>query len=437
MNNVSFSQAAIPQNPAQSVPGARNPKPRPNTTGYNIANVREDFPILRQTVNGKPLVYLDNAATTQKPKAVIECIRRVYENDFSNVHRVVHTLSQRSTELFEDARETMQKFLNARHSHEIVFVRGTTEAINLVAQSFGRSTLKEGDEILITAMEHHSNIVPWQMLCEQTGAKLKVAPIDRTGELLLDDFEKLLSPRTRLVSVVHMSNALGTINPVKAIIELAHSRDIPVLLDGAQAAPHMVVDVQDLDCDFYALSGHKLYGPTGIGILYGKEKWLEAMPPYQGGGDMIRRVTFDKTEYNTLPFKFEAGTPNIVDAIALGAAVDYLQTIGMDVIAEYENQLLQCATERVLEIPQLAIVGTAERKGAILSFTLERIHPHDIGTILDHLGIAIRAGHHCAMPVMDFFGVPATARASFGLYNTFDEIDILVDGIRKVIEVFG
>jgi len=437
MNNVSFSQAAIPQNPAQSVPGARNPKLRPNTTGYSIANVREDFPILRQTVNGKPLVYLDNAATTQKPKAVIECIRRVYENDFSNVHRGVHTLSQRSTELFEDARETMQKFLNARHSHEIVFVRGTTEAINLVAQSFGRSTLKEGDEILITAMEHHSNIVPWQMLCEQTGAKLKVAPIDRTGELLLDDFEKLLSPRTRLVSVVHMSNALGTINPVKAIIELAHSRDIPVLLDGAQAAPHMVVDVQDLDCDFYALSGHKLYGPTGIGILYGKEKWLEAMPPYQGGGDMIRRVTFDKTEYNTLPFKFEAGTPNIVDAIALGAAVDYLQTIGMDVIAEYENQLLQCATERVLEIPQLAIVGTAERKGAILSFTLERIHPHDIGTILDHLGIAIRAGHHCAMPVMDFFGVPATARASFGLYNTFEEIDILVDGIRKVIEVFG
>ncbi|HYE36050.1 cysteine desulfurase [Methylocaldum sp.] len=437
MNNVSVSQAAMPQNPAQSVPGARSPKPRSNTTGYNVANVREDFPILRQTVHGKPLVYLDNAATTQKPKAVIDCIRRVYENDFSNVHRGVHTLSQRSTDLFEGAREAVQKFLNARHSHEIVFVRGTTEAINLVAQSFGRSTLKEGDEILITAMEHHSNIVPWQMLCEQTGAKLKVAPIDLKGELLLDEFERLLSPRTRLVSVSHMSNALGTINPVKDLIELAHSREIPVLLDGAQAAPHMVVDVQDLDCDFYALSGHKLYGPTGIGVLYGKEKWLEAMPPYQGGGDMIRRVTFDKTEYNVLPFKFEAGTPNIVDAIALGAAVDYLEAIGMDAIAHYENQLLQYATARALDIPQLAIVGTAAQKGAILSFTLERIHPHDIGTILDHLGIAIRAGHHCAMPVMDFFGVPATARASFGLYNTFEEIDILMDGIRKVIEVFG
>ncbi|WP_235726736.1 cysteine desulfurase [Methylocaldum szegediense] len=405
--------------------------------GYDVARIREDFPILHQEVHGKPLVYLDNGATTHKPKAVIDCIRRVYENDYSNVHRGVHTLSQRSTDLFEAAREKMQKFLNARHSHEIVFVRGTTEAINLVAQSFGRSVLKEGDEILITAMEHHSNIVPWQMVCEQTGAKLKVAPIDRNGDLQLDEFERLLSPRTRLVSVVHMSNALGTINPVKAIIELAHSREIPVLLDGAQAAPHMTVDVQDLDCDFYALSGHKLYGPTGIGVLYGKEKWLEAMPPYQGGGDMIRRVTFDKTEYNTLPFKFEAGTPNIVDAIALGAAVDYLQTIGMDAIAAYENQLLQYATERAFEIPQLTIVGTAERKGAILSFTLERIHPHDIGTILDHLGIAIRAGHHCAMPVMDFFGVPATARASFGLYNTFEEIDILMDGIRKVIEVFG
>lgn len=437
MNKVSVSQAVMTQNPAHSAPNAGSLKTRSSPAGYDVAKLREDFPILRQTVNGKPLAYLDNAATTQKPTAVIDCIRRVYENDYSNVHRGVHTLSQRSTDLFEGAREKLQQFLNAKHSHEIVFVRGTTEAINLVAQSFGRSALKEGDEILITAMEHHSNIVPWQMLCEQTGAKLKVAPIDRTGELPLDEFEKLVSPRTRLVSVCHMSNALGTINPVKAIIELAHSREIPVLLDGAQAVPHMTVDVQDLDCDFYALSGHKLYGPTGIGILYGKEKWLEAMPPYQGGGDMIRRVTFDKTEYNTLPFKFEAGTPNIVDAIALGTAVEYLETIGMDAIAEYENQLLQYATERALEIPQLSIVGTAERKGAILSFTLERIHPHDIGTILDHLGIAIRAGHHCAMPVMDFFGVPATARASFGLYNTFEEIDILVDGIRKVIEVFG
>ncbi len=437
MNKVYASQAAMPQNPAYSAPSAASLKARSSTAGYDVTRIREDFPILHQEVHGKALVYLDNAATTQKPKTVIDCIRRVYENDYSNVHRGVHTLSQRSTELFEAARETVQKFINARHCHEIVFVRGTTEAINLVAQSFGRSTVKEGDEILITAMEHHSNIVPWQMLCEQTGATLKVAPIDRNGELQLDEFEQLLSPRTRLVSVVHMSNALGTINPVKAIIERAHSREIPVLLDGAQAAPHMAVDVQDLDCDFYALSGHKLYGPTGIGVLYGKEKWLEAMPPYQGGGDMIRRVTFDKTEYNTLPFKFEAGTPNIVDAIALGAAVDYLESIGMDAIAAYENQLLHYATERALEIPQLTIVGTAERKGAILSFTLERIHPHDIGTILDHLGIAIRAGHHCAMPVMDFFGVPATARASFGLYNTFEEIDILMDGIRKVIEVFG
>ena len=406
-------------------------------TGYDVEKIRADFPILKEIVHGKPLVYLDNAASAQKPWAVIDCIRHVYEHDYANVHRGVHSLSQRATELFESAREKVQGFINARHSHEIVFVRGTTEAINLVAQSYGRTNLGVGDEILITAMEHHSNIVPWQILCQQTGAVLKVAPISRRGELLMGEFEKLLSDRTKLVSVAHMSNALGSINPVKSIVDLAHGRGVPVLLDGAQAIPHLSVDVQALDCDFYAFSGHKLYAPSGIGVLYGKSELLNAMPPYQGGGDMIRRVTFEKTEYNTLPFKFEAGTPNIVDAIALGAAVDYLQAVGMDAIADHEHQILQYATERALHIPGLTLIGTAEHKGAILSFTLDNIHPHDIGTILDHLGIAIRAGHHCAMPVMDFFGVPATARASFSMYNTFEEVDVLMDGIRQVIEVFG
>lgn len=405
--------------------------------GYDLAKTRADFPILNQTIHGKPLVYLDNAASTHKPRPVIDTIRKVYEEDYSNVHRGVHTLSQRCTELFEGAREKVQHFLNAKHSHEIIFVRGTTEAINLVAQTYGRKNLGAGDEILITAMEHHSNIVPWQMLCEQTGAVLKVAPIDRQGELLMDEFAARLSDRTKLVAVSHMSNALGTINPVKDIIDLAHARGVPVLLDGAQSAPHMAVDVQALDCDFYALSGHKLYGPSGIGVLYGKESLLKAMPPYQGGGDMIRRVTFEKSDYNVLPYKFEAGTPNIADTIALGTAIDYVQAIGLDAIAAHEQRLLECATRRAAHIPGLNLVGTAAHKGAILSFTLDRIHPHDIGTLLDHLGIAIRAGHHCAMPVMDFFGVPATARASFGLYNTFEEIDVLMDGIRQVIEIFG
>jgi cysteine desulfurase/selenocysteine lyase len=405
--------------------------------GLDTARIRKDFPILGQQVHGKPLVYLDNAATAQKPKAVLDCIAKVYTEDYANVHRGVHTLSQRATELFEGAREKVQRHLNARHSHEIVFTRGTTEAINLVAQSYGRPRFKAGDEILITAMEHHSNIVPWQMLCEQTGAVLKVVPIDRTGTLVLDQFETLLSNRTRLLAVAHMSNALGTINPVEKLIERAHRRGVPVLVDGAQAIPHMAVDVQALDCDFYAFSGHKLYGPAGIGILYGKEELLNKMPPYQGGGDMIRRVTFEKTEYNTLPYKFEAGTPSIVDAIALGAAIDYVNGIGIDIIAAHEHRLLAYATEQAARIPGLELVGQAPEKGAILSFTLHRIHPHDIGTILDHLGIAIRAGHHCAMPVMDFFGVPATARASFGLYNTFEEVDALIAGIHKVIEVFG
>jgi cysteine desulfurase/selenocysteine lyase len=407
------------------------------TLSLDVAKIRQDFPILNETIHGRPLVYLDNAASTQKPKAVLDTLRHVYEHDYANVHRGVHTLSQRSTDLFEGARKKVKDFINARKIEEIIFVRGTTEAVNLVAQSYGRSKLQPGDEILITAMEHHSNIVPWQILCQQTGAVLKVAPINLSGEIIMEEFEALLTERTKLVSVVHMSNALGTINPVKRIIELAHSKGVPVMLDGAQAIPHMVVDVQDLDCDFYAFSGHKLCGPSGIGVLYGKEALLKAMPPWQGGGDMIRMVTFDKTEYNTLPYKFEAGTPAIAEAIGLGAAVDYLQTIGMDKIAEYEHQLLEYATTKALEIPSLKVIGTAKEKGAILGFTLHHIHPHDIGTMLDQLGIAVRAGHHCAMPVMDFFGVPATARASFSFYNTTEEVDTLIDGIKQIIEVFG
>ncbi|MFO1417713.1 MAG: cysteine desulfurase [Methylotetracoccus sp.] len=403
----------------------------------DVERIRADFPILAQSVHGKPLAYLDNAASAQKPRAVIDAISEVYTRHYANVHRGVHTLSQRSTDLFEGAREKVRAFLNARSECEIVFVRGATEAINLVSQTHGRSTLSVGDEILITAMEHHSNIVPWQMLAEQTGAVLRVAPIDRRGELDLEQFEALLGPRTRLVALTHMSNALGTINPVKALIDSAHRHGATVLIDGAQAVPHLRVDVQALDCDFYVFSGHKLYGPSGIGVLYGKEQLLNAMPPYQGGGDMIRRVTFESTEYNSLPYKFEAGTPAIADAIGLGAAIDYVERIGLDAIARHETRLLAYATEQALRIPGLTLVGTAAEKGAILSFTLGRIHPHDIGTILDHLGIAIRAGHHCAMPVMDFFGVPATARASFGLYNTFAEVDVLMDGLRQVIEVFG
>ena len=407
------------------------------TLPLDVVKIRQDFPILKETIHGRPLVYLDNAASTQKPKAVLDTLKHVYEHDYANVHRGVHTLSQRATDLFEGARQKIKGFINARKIEEIIFVRGTTEAVNLVAQSYGRSKLQAGDEILISAMEHHSNIVPWQMLCQQTGAVLKVAPINLSGEIIMEEFEALLTERTKLVSVVHMSNALGTINPVKHIIELAHAQGVPVMLDGAQAIPHMAVDVQDLDCDFYAFSGHKLCGPSGIGVLYGKEALLKAMPPWQGGGDMIRMVTFDKTEYNTLPYKFEAGTPAIAEAIGLGAAVDYLQAIGMDKIAAYEHQLLNYATQKALEIPTLKIIGTANDKGAILGFTLHHIHPHDIGTMLDQLGIAVRAGHHCAMPVMDFFGVPATARASFSFYNTVEEVDALIDGIKQIIEVFG
>lgn len=408
----------------------------PHPTTLDLEAIRQQFPILAERINGHPLVYLDNAASTQKPLCVIDRLSEVYRVDYANVHRGVHTLSQRCTDLFEEAREKVRRFINARHTHEVIFVRGTTEAINLVAQSYGRSKLMPGDEILISAMEHHSNIVPWQMLALQTGAVLKVAPISLEGTLLMAEFEGLLSEKTRLVSITHMSNALGTINPVKDIIRLAHARDIPVMLDGAQSAPHLPMDVRDLDCDFFAFSGHKLYGPSGIGVLYGKESLLEAMPPYQGGGDMIRRVTFEETEFNELPYKFEAGTPNIADTIALGAAIDFVEAIGMAAIADHEEQLLTYATSKALEIEGLRLIGSAPQKGAILSFTLEDIHPHDIGTLLDQLGIAIWAGHHCAMPVMDFFGLPATARASFALYNTFDEVDTLMDGIRQVIKLF-
>lgn len=406
-------------------------------TALPIEEIRADFPILQEKIRNKPLVYLDNAATCQKPDAVIDCMSHLYRHDYANVHRGVHTLSVRSTDRYEGAREKVRHFINAASSKEIIFVKGTTEAINLVAQSYGRASIGAGDEILITAMEHHSNIVPWQILCQQTGARLKVAPISLQGELIDGALEGLLSDKTRLVSMVHMSNALGTINPVRQIIAAAHARNVPVLLDGAQAIPHMPVDVQELDCDFYAFSGHKLYGPSGIGVLYGKQALLEAMPPYQGGGDMIRRVTFEETDYNILPYKFEAGTPSIAEVVGLGAAIDYLTAIGMDKVAAYEAELLNYATAQAQRIDGLRIIGEARDKGAILSFVLDKIHPHDIGTMLDSLGIAIRAGHHCAMPVMDFFAVPATARASFAMYNSMEEIDVLMDGIKSLIEVFG
>ncbi len=406
-------------------------------TTFPIEKIRADFPILKQQIRNKPLVYLDNAATCQKPQTVIDSISHLYSHEYANVHRGVHTLSIKATDRYEGAREKVKNFINANSTKEIIFVKGTTEAINLIAQTFGKTSIKKGEEILITAMEHHSNIVPWQMLCEETGAVLKVAPINLQGELIYGEFEKLISNKTRLVSVAHMSNALGSVNPVKKIIAAAKAKNIPVLLDGAQAIPHMAVDVQMLDCDFYAFSGHKLYAPSGVGVLYGKQALLEAMPPYQGGGDMIRKVTFEETEYNTLPYKFEAGTPSIADVVGLGSAIDYLTEIGMDNIAAHEAELLSYATEKAKQIKGLKIIGEAKEKGAILSFVLDKIHPHDIGTMLDSLGIAVRAGHHCAMPVMDFFQVPATARASFAMYNTKQEIDCLMDGIEQLIEVFG
>lgn len=403
----------------------------------DVARIREDFPILKQQVHGKPLVYLDNAATSQKPWAVIDAINRYYTTENSNIHRGIHSLSELATADYEESRAKVQRFLNASDIREIIFVRGTTEGINLVAQSYGRRFAKAGDEILISAMEHHSNIVPWQILCEQVGARLRVVPMNHDGEFLLEEYEGLLSEKTKLVSVAHVSNALGTVNPVKRLVEMAHRRNIPVLLDGAQAAPHMKVDVRELDCDFYAFSGHKIFGPTGIGILYGKAKHLEAMPPYQGGGDMISLVTFEKTHYNVLPYKFEAGTPHIAGGVGLGAAVDYLEGIGLESVAAYEQELLAYATDALSTIKGLRIIGTAKEKASVLSFVLDGIHPHDIGTVLDQEGVAIRAGHHCAMPVMQRFGVPATARASFAFYNTKEEVDVLVRAVHKVIKVFG
>ena len=407
------------------------------TSAFDVAKIREDFPVLKQLVNGKPLVYLDNAATSQKPQSVIDTLVRYYTTENANVHRGVHTLSQLATDDYEEARTQARKFINAKEDGEIIFVRGTTEAINLVAQTFGRQKISQGDEIIISTMEHHSNIVPWQILCQEKGANLRVIPINDAGELLLDEYEKLINPRTKLVSIVHQSNALGTINPVEEIVQIAHQQGVPVLLDGAQAIAHVSVDVQQLGCDFYAFSGHKLYGPTGIGVLYGKAELLEEMPPYQAGGEMIRSVTFEKTLYNVLPNKFEAGTPNIAGAIGLGAAISYVNGIGMDRIFAYESELLTYGTERLSAIGGLTLMGTAAKKGSVLSFVMDEVHPHDIGTILDAEGIAIRTGHHCAQPLMDRFGVAATARASLAFYNTKEEIDVLVKGIDRVIEVFS
>ena len=404
---------------------------------FDVAKIRAEFPILKQQVNGKPLVYLDNAATSQKPQCVIDTITHYYSAQNSNVHRGVHYLSQLATREMEGARDIVKKFLNAASDKEIIFTKGTTDGINLVAQSYGRKFIKEGDEIIISALEHHANIVPWQMLCEQTGAVLRVIPMNDDGELLMEEYEKLLNPKTKFVSVNYVSNALGTINPVKRIIELAHAQDVPVLIDGAQSAPHLKVDVRELDCDFYAFSGHKVCGPTGIGILYGKQHLLEQMPPVQGGGDMIRTVTFEKTTYNDLPYKLEAGTPHIEGGIGLGRAIQYLESIGLDNIAAYENELLDYATELIGGIKGVRIIGTAREKASVLSFLIDDIHPHDIGTILDQEGIAIRAGHHCAQPIMQRFNVPATARASFAFYNTKEEIDVLANSISKVIEIFG
>jgi cysteine desulfurase/selenocysteine lyase len=403
----------------------------------DVARVREDFPILRQRVHGKPLVYLDNAATTQKPAVVLDTLRTYYEESNANVHRGVHFLSGQATDAYEGARVRIQRFLNAGASSEIIFTRNTTEGINLVASSFGRLRIGAGDEVLISAMEHHSNIVPWQMLCEARGAVLRVAPIDARGALILDELERLIGPRTKLVAITHLSNALGTIVPVRQVIERAHARGVPVLVDGSQAAYHMAVDVRALDCDFYVLTGHKLYGPTGIGVLYGKTEHLEAMPPYQGGGDMIASVTFEKTTYNVLPYKFEAGTPNIAGAIGLAAATDYVKSLGWDAIATHERDLLEYGTQALSSVPGLRLIGTAPEKASILSFVLEGVHPHDIGTVLDQEGVAVRTGHHCAQPVMQFFGVPATARASLAMYNTREEIDALVAGLGRVREVFG
>ncbi|MBZ5515073.1 MAG: cysteine desulfurase [Acidobacteriia bacterium] len=406
-------------------------------SAFDVARVREDFPILKEKVHGKPLVYFDNAATAQKPRQVLEAEQNFYLRLCSNVHRGVHWLSERATQAYEDTRVKAQRFLNASESREIIFVRGATEAINLVAGTYGRKNVQVGDEIVISAMEHHSNIVPWQMLCEEKGARLRVAPINDRGELILEEFEKLLGPRTRLVAVTHVSNVLGTINPVQEIIAMAHRQGIPVLLDGAQGAVHLKVDVRELDCDFYTFSGHKLFGPTGIGVLYGKARLLEAMPPYHGGGDMISSVSFEKTLYNVIPYKFEAGTPNIAGTLGLGAAIDYLGGLGQENLLRYEEELLAYTTEALAGIPELRIIGTARQKAPVISFVLNGLHPHDVGTVLDQEGIAVRTGHHCAQPLMDRFGVPATTRASLAFYNTLEEVDRLIKGLHKVREILG
>jgi cysteine desulfurase / selenocysteine lyase len=417
---------------------ATAPKVHPETEpALDVERVRKDFPILERMINGRPLVYLDSGASSQRALPVLRAVEEYETHSHANVHRGVHALSQAATEAFEGARERVRRFINARSTKEIIFVRGTTEGINLVAQSYARPRFKAGDEILISALEHHANIVPWQMVCEQTGCTLKVAPIDRRGELVFDEFLKLLSPRTKLVAVAHVSNALGTVLPVKRIIDAAHAQGAVVLIDGAQAVPHTAVDVRALGCDFYTFSSHKIYGPTGVGVLYGREELLEAMPPWQGGGDMILSVSFEKTTYNELPYKFEAGTPNISGAVGMAAAMDYIEGLGIDKIAAHEQRLLQLATSALERIPGIEIIGTAAHKAAVLSFTLKGVHPHDLGTILDTEGVAVRTGHHCAQPVMTFFGIPATARATFGVYNTERDVASLVAAIEKVREVFG
>jgi cysteine desulfurase/selenocysteine lyase len=419
-----------------TVRSARSPVPGERTR-WDVERARRDFPILARKVHGRRLVYLDNAATAQKPLPVVEALSRYYQEYNANIHRAVHTLSEEATAAYEGARAKVQRLLSAAESREIVFVRGTTEAINLVAHSFARPRLQPGDEVLITAMEHHSNIVPWQMVCEERGARLRVAPMNRAGEVLLEEYAALLGPRTRFVSVVHVSNSLGTINPVAEMIRLAHDRGIPVLVDGAQAVPHGPVDVRRLDCDFYAFSGHKAYGPTGIGALYGKAGLLEEMPPYQGGGDMIRAVTFEKTTYAPIPAKFEAGTPHIAGAVGLGAAIDYLSGLEWGRIAEHEADLVEYAARSLATVPGVRLIGTAARKAPVVSFVMEGVHAHDVGTILDQEGVAVRTGHHCTQPVMDFFGVPATARASFALYNGRDDVDALVAALGRVRQVFA
>ncbi|MBC8488352.1 MAG: cysteine desulfurase [Bacteroidetes bacterium] len=403
---------------------------------FDVDKIRKDFPILSTEVYGQPLVYLDNAATTQKPQCVLDTMEEYYKGINSNIHRGVHFLSEKATTAYEESRNKLKNFLNANSTNEIIFVRGTTEAINLVASSYGNAFIKKDDEIIISTMEHHSNIVPWQLLCQRTGAKLKIIPINDRGELILEEYEKLINNRTKFVSVVHISNSLGTINPVKKIVEIAHKRNIPILLDGAQAAPHIKIDVRDIDCDFYAISGHKVFGPTGIGVLYGKEKFLDSMPPYQGGGDMIKTVTFEKTTYDELPHKFEAGTPNIAGGIGFGSVIEYVNKIGLENILKHENDLMEYANELLDSIKQLRIIGTAKEKSSVISFLIGDIHPYDAGTILDRLGIAIRTGMHCTQPIMDRFGIPGTIRASFAFYNTKYDVDMLVRGIKKVIDMF-